>query len=138
MTYYLDANIFIYANNPDDPYYRACSGVLKAVALKNKMAVTSTETIQEIIFYSQKFKDVDAGIYIAKEILKIVPRILPVDLKVVHKYITLVGEYPKMDSRDSLHVAVCLSNGITSIISVDKGFDGVKEINRIDPAGLPF
>ena len=138
MTYYLDANIFIYANNPDDPYYRACSAILKTVALKNRMAVTSTETIQEIIFYSQKFKDVDSGIYMAKEILKIVPRILPVDLKVVHKYLTLVEEYPKMDSRDSLHVAVCLSNGITSIISVDKGFDGVKEINRIDPADLPF
>ncbi|MEX0616292.1 MAG: type II toxin-antitoxin system VapC family toxin [Candidatus Woykebacteria bacterium] len=133
MTYYLDANIFIYASNPDDPNFETCSSILKRVGLREIKAVTSTETIQEIIFYSQKFKNVKAGIAIASGALKIAHQILSIDLNVTHRYLDLVALYPNIDSRDNLHTATCLVNNIDTIVSADKSLDKIKEIKRVDP-----
>ena len=133
MTYYLDANIFIYANNISESYFKACSKILKEVSSGKIKAVTSTEAIQEIIFYSQKFSTIDFGVLISQKVLEIVPEIIPIDLDTIHHYLELVSLHPKLDSRDNLHVATCLKNGLTTIISADAGFDKIKEIKRVDP-----
>jgi predicted nucleic acid-binding protein len=36
-----------------------------------------------------------------------------------------------------VHVATCLQEGISEIVSPDRGFDTVSEIRRIDPADHP-
>jgi predicted nucleic acid-binding protein len=41
-----------------------------------------------------------------------------------------------MAPRDWLHLAVMLNNGITEIISVDRHFDDIEGITRIDPRKL--
>ena len=133
MIYYLDANTFVYASNPRDPYFKPCSQILNRVSSRKIQAVTSTETIQEIVFYSQKFRNINLGIAAAREVLNIMPKILPIDSSVIQRYLELVSVYPKIDSRDNLHVAVCLLNGITAIISSDRDFDKIKEIRRVDP-----
>lgn len=45
----------------------------------------------------------------------------------------LVDRYPRLEARDIVHVATCLHEGITEIISPDRGFDAVDGLTRIDP-----
>jgi predicted nucleic acid-binding protein len=46
----------------------------------------------------------------------------------------LVERYPELSARDLIHVATCLEEGITAIVSPDRGFDTVSEIRRVDPS----
>lgn len=39
----------------------------------------------------------------------------------------------RIKPRDAIHAAVALENKITSIVNYDKGFDGINEIERIEP-----
>jgi hypothetical protein len=46
----------------------------------------------------------------------------------------LVEAHPTLAARDLIHVATCLQEGISDIVSPDRGFDAVPGIRRIDPA----
>ena len=48
----------------------------------------------------------------------------------------LARKYPSLTARDLVHVATCVHEGITDLISPDRGFDQVAEVRRIDPADL--
>lgn len=42
--------------------------------------------------------------------------------------------YPALSARDAIHVATCLHQGITEILSPDRAFEAVPGLRRIDPA----
>lgn len=42
--------------------------------------------------------------------------------------------YPRLSSRDLIHVAIAMRAGATHIVSADAAFDVVTEIERLDPA----
>ena len=44
-----------------------------------------------------------------------------------------VGIVQGPQARDLVHVATCIHEGITEIVSPDPGFDEVAEVRRIDP-----
>jgi predicted nucleic acid-binding protein len=45
----------------------------------------------------------------------------------------LARRYPTLGARDLVHVATCVHEGITKIISADRAFDQVAELRRIPP-----
>ena len=45
-------------------------------------------------------------------------------------------EISGLSARDVVHVATCVHEGITEIVSPDRGFDQVAEVRRIDPAAF--
>jgi predicted nucleic acid-binding protein len=45
----------------------------------------------------------------------------------------LADKYPRLQARDLVHVATCIHEGVTEIVSPDKAFDQVHEVRRIDP-----
>jgi predicted nucleic acid-binding protein len=47
---------------------------------------------------------------------------------------TLADEHSELDARDLLHAAVMARLGSTQIVSADKGFDRIPQIERLDPA----
>ena len=42
-------------------------------------------------------------------------------------------DHPTPGSSDRIHVATCAVNGIGSIVSADRGFDGIRGLRRVDP-----
>ena len=48
----------------------------------------------------------------------------------------ILQRYPRLQSRDALHVAIALQHGLEGIVSTDKALDAVAEIARFDPADL--
>jgi len=51
----------------------------------------------------------------------------------IHLVRKLAERYPGLGARDLVHVSVMLDNGLTRILSTDRHFDQVDEIERIDP-----
>ena len=138
MTYYIDTNIFLYTANPRDPHYSACKNILKLAGQEKISSVTSVLTFEEIIFYSQKSDSIENGINICNFILKNPIGIISLTQTIIFKFLQLAKKYPKIRSADLIHTSTCLLNNIDSVISVDRDFDKISEIKRIDPSDLTF
>jgi predicted nucleic acid-binding protein len=73
---------------------------------------------------------------LAKDVVSISARILPVEGVDLSLAIELLESYPEIQTRDAFHAATMIRNGIKGIISTDPHFDLIHEIKRIDPIKL--
>ncbi|MGH3765217.1 MAG: type II toxin-antitoxin system VapC family toxin [Pseudonocardiaceae bacterium] len=80
--------------------------------------------------------EIEAGGTPARGVLDLFGDLIPVDRESIAGAVTCYATYPQLSARDVLHVATCVANGITEIVSVDTGFDAVTEIRRIEPREL--
>ena len=63
----------------------------------------------------------------------LIPTTLPVTLADIRRARQLAKRYPTLRTRDLIHAAVMLENGLTHILSTDCHFDQMREIKRLDP-----
>lgn len=136
MIYYLDTNIFLYAADPYSPYHTACKGVLVEIAKGALRAFTSVETIQEIVYFHQRQRQIKQGLKLVDDIFKLMPELLSVDREIIIEFRKLLDRYPGVPSRDLIHLAACKVNGLRAVISIDRDFDKFKEVSRVLPEEL--
>lgn len=96
-------------------------------------ATTSVEVIQEILHRFLSIRDPKTGRDLAKRTMDTFAPVLPVTHALMRRVPDLAKRYPALAARDLVHVATCVHEGITEIISTDRGFDQVAELQRIDP-----
>jgi predicted nucleic acid-binding protein len=63
----------------------------------------------------------------------IIPATLPVTLADIRRVRQLAVRYSALKARDLVHAAVMLENGISRILSTERHFDQMPEIERMDP-----
>jgi len=68
------------------------------------------------------------------DVLDLFAPVLPITHALMRRVPELALKYPSLQARDLTHVATCIHEGITEIISPDRAFDQVAELHRIDPA----
>ena len=66
----------------------------------------------------------------------LIPTTLPVTLADIRRVRRLARLYPGLKARDLVHAAVMIENGLSRILSTDRHFDLMNEIERIDPRDL--
>ncbi len=62
--------------------------------------------------------------------------VLPITHALMRRVPDLAIKYPGLSTRDLVHAATCIHEGITEIISPDRAFDQVHELRRIDPTSF--
>jgi predicted nucleic acid-binding protein len=131
---FLDASIFLVALGAPNPQRAHCMRVL-ALALRGKLpATTSTEVVRELVHaWGMRGRKSEAS-NLAREILRDFPDILPITPADISSACDLMQRHPGLHSRDAIHIATMLNNGIQQIISLDQDFDSVQEISRLTPA----
>ncbi|MEK6868457.1 MAG: type II toxin-antitoxin system VapC family toxin [Nanoarchaeota archaeon] len=132
MVVYLDANIFIFPVISNDVRAQKSIEILKKVILGELSAVTSTLTLDEVVWCLLKLtKDRDLAI---KEGLKILRfdnlQIISVDQQIMHDSFQFMKKYASLKPRDAIHLAAALRSNATEFVSDDSDFDVVKEIKR--------
>ena len=133
MTVFIDTAVIMYAAGGDHPQRRPCSRIIAAIGDGDLDAVTSTEVIQEIIQRFVSVRRTDVGRIQAVEAMDLFAPVLPITHALMRRVPDLAVKYPTLAARDVVHVATCIHEGITDIISPDRGFDSVAEVRRIDP-----
>ncbi len=78
------------------------------------------------------------GIKLAESVLELFNNILSIEEKDIYLSVSMIKKYERLLSRDAIIIANMLNNDIGEIISVDKDFDKVSEINRISPEELKY
>jgi len=133
MTDFLDASIFMYAGGGEHPLKAPCSAVIAAAIAGTRDATTSVEVVQEILHRYRSIGRSEQGIQMSTYVLDAFAPVLPITHAVMRRAVSLADRYPRLSSRDLVHVATCIVEGIDTIITPDAGFDQVTEVRRIDP-----
>ena len=136
--YFLDTNIFMYAAGKPHKYKQPCIEILSKTASDEINAIVDTEVFQEIIYRYHHINLADKGTDLAWSIMDIGIDILPVTKKDIEVSLYYYKKYRKdgITPRDMIHVATMLNNDTGKIISVDKHFDVIEEVERIDPLDI--
>ena len=130
---FLDTNIFIYALKDERGKFKdACKKQLKRVLGGEMKAQTSTLVLNELLYYFESNQSKEKALRIFNLILAFKNlEILPIDKNVLLH----VAHFSKLglEASDAYHAACMKSNGISVICSYDKGFHGIKGIERQAP-----
>ena len=136
MTVFIDTAVIMYASGGEHPLRGPCEDVLTRVADGELDAVISVEVIQEILHRFISIRRSELGEVQASEAMDFFAPVLPITHALMRRVPELGRKYPALSARDLIHVATCIHEGITEIISPDLGFDQVAEVRRIDPTAF--
>lgn len=136
MTLFVDTAVLIYAAGAAHDLREPCRRILLEIGSNVLEATTSVEVVQEILHRYMSIRRPDVGRQLATETMDVFAPVLPVTHAVMRRVPDLAERYPDLSARDLVHLATCIHEGITEIVSPDRGFDQVTEVRRIDPAIL--
>lgn len=134
MSAFVDTAVIMYAAGREHPLRDPCRLVVQRVVDGDLDGVTSAEVIQEILHRFSAARNPSLGAAMARHALDVFAPVLPVTHQVMDRMPALVVRHPGLTARDLVHVATCADEGIATIVSPDRGFDGVADLVRVDPA----
>lgn len=130
---FVDVNVLMYSAGSAHPLRKPCQRILDGVADGSIDAVTSAEVVQEIVHRYLAIGRAEGGLALAERTLDLFAPVLPITHALMRRVPGLAGRYPELSARDAIHVATCIHEGITEILSTDRDLDAVREIRRIPP-----
>ena len=130
---FVDTNVVMYAAGDDHPLRDPCRAIVDAIGKRSIPAATSVEVVQEILHRYVAIDRTTGGLALAEQTMDLFAPVLPITHTLMRRVPDLARRYPALSARDLIHVATCIHEGIIDIVSTDRGFDAVLEINRIPP-----
>jgi predicted nucleic acid-binding protein len=134
VTAFIDTAIIMYAAGGEHPLRDPSRRILSRIGDGELDGVISVEVVQEILHRFVRIRRAETGYAQATETLDFFAPVLPITHAMMRRVPDLAVKYPSLDARDLVHVATCIHEGITQIISPDRAFDQVAELRRIDPS----
>lgn len=131
--YFIDTNIFIYAQGASHKYKTPCQIILRLLAVDEIYGVTNSEALQEILYRYSALGKREVGIQMVKNTLLLVHEVLPVEKADIVVSMDLLRKYDRLNVRDAIHAATALKSNFRYILSVDRHFDMIENLQRIDP-----
>jgi uncharacterized protein len=130
---FLDTNIFLYAIGGEGPHRAPCRAVLAAVGRGALGGVTNSEVLQEILHVRARRVTLKDATSAARSAASIVAEVVPVTAADVLDACALLDSHPGLSARDALHVATMQNSQISLLVSVDRDFDSLKTLKRLNP-----
>jgi len=134
---FIDTNVPIYAAGRAHPLKEPCARLLSLAAEYPYSFVTDAEVLQELLHRYLALRLWPQG----REVLRGFSTLMQDHVETiqaldVEQAADLADVYQDLGGRDLLHAAVMQRLGVRRIISADKGFDRLHEVERLDPAHL--
>lgn len=125
----------MYAAGKAHPHKKPCLAFLEKIAKSPSVHAhcTNTEVLQEILHRYKSLGLPEIGFEVFDLVLSLGLIIHPielVDLKLARK---LMREYPKLSTRDSVHLGMMLRRDIGTVVSYDRDFSTYPKISRAEP-----
>ncbi|MDO8616095.1 MAG: type II toxin-antitoxin system VapC family toxin [Dehalococcoidia bacterium] len=129
----IDANVFVYALGEQHEYREACQRLIADVRAGRLAATIDVELLQELLHIYHRIGRTRFAHDIVLDICGMFPEPLMVTRGTMLAAVSVLAVHPNLESRDAVHAAVVLENGLEGIISADRGFDRIESITRFDP-----
>jgi len=133
---FIDANLIMYSIGSPHPLREPCQKVVEKIKSREILGVTNTEVLQEILCRYFSIERRTLGEMAYQSMTELCTDIFPVRVVDTDKALEILKRVNGITSRDAVHAATMIHNGIKEIISTDPHFDLIHEIKRIDPLKL--
>jgi len=130
---FIDANVLMYSMGGPHPLRSPCKEILRKIKEGRVKAVTNTEALQEILYRFFSIKKYSLAEVVYTSMVEFCEKVLPVTLKDTDLALELLKKSPGITSRDAIHAATMINNGIKDIYSTDSHFDLIAGIRRLQP-----
>jgi predicted nucleic acid-binding protein len=130
---FIDANVVMYSLGGQHPLREPCKKILEKIKTRSILVVTNTEVLQEMLHRYFSIGRATLGEIAYKSMSQFCTVILPVRLQDTDSALELLKKHKDITSRDAIHAATMINNGIREILSADPHFDLISGIRRIDP-----
>lgn len=127
----VDSNVPMYLIGADHPHKVDAQRWLERLAADREPLVTDAEVLQEILHRYRAIDRSDAIQPAFDALFGIVDEVLPVGRETVEGAKGELLARWDLSARDALHVAVMREHRVTRILSFDRGFDRVPDIERL-------
>jgi predicted nucleic acid-binding protein len=134
--FYLDANIFIFAQISSEKEGVSARLILKAMEEGKFKAITNILAVDEVVWKIKKEIDYSSAIKVGRAMFELPNlEIVEVTSKTLKEAFNFMEKYELMP-RDSIHVSSMLENNVSTIITEDPDFKKVKEIKTLTISGF--
>ena len=128
---FIDSNVPMYLVGRAHPLKAAAEQLLEAAVTSGQRLVTSAEVLQEILHRYVAINRREAIAPAFAVLLDVVDEVVAVEEGDVVRAKDLLLGTKSLSSRDALHIAVMVRQGINRIMSFDADFDRVPGITRL-------
>lgn len=133
MTYFLDANVAMYAAGGAHRLQVPCQRIIRAAGQGHINVVVSTEVLQELLHRYVALGERQRACSLVEHVADLATTIFPIEHPDIIKAMDLLQRYTALTTRDAVHLATMLNHQITEILSADQAFDTILEVHRMDP-----
>lgn len=129
--YYLDANAFVYPALYDGEKAAGATELLRAIVAGDERGATATLTIDEVVWVLSRESDRSVAIEQGRRILEM-PNlsILDVEAEQALGMLSVLERHETLAPRDAIHLAVMDSHGLHGIVSDDRDFEAIPDVER--------
>ncbi len=93
----------------------------------------NTEVLQELLHRYRSIRKQAMGFELFDAVVNLGLVIHPIEISDMRVAKNLLLKYPRLSTRDAVHLGVVLRRGISKIVSFDSDFDDFAEIERVEP-----
>ena len=125
----VDSNIPMYLVGADHQHKAEARALLERAIADGETLVTDAEVLQEILHRYSAIDRRDAIGPAFDALLGVVDEVFPVERDDVERARRLLGS-TALSARDAVHVAIMRRHAVSRILTFDRGFDAIAEIQR--------
>ena len=137
-TYFLDANILMYAAGSAHPLRGPCQAALTKAVNQEIPLVTDAEVLQEVLYRYFSIGQPGAARTVHNSAIDLCDEVLPIEASHTKMALELLLEHPQLTPRDAIHAATMQVHGLELMLSTDRDFDGLSQVERADPTEFPL
>ena len=126
---FVDSNIPMYLVGSDHEHKAEARALLERAIADGETLVTDAEVLQEILHRYSAIDRRDAIGPAFDALLGVVDEVFPVERDDVERARRLLGA-TALSARDAVHVAIMRRRGVSRILTFDRGFDAIADIQR--------
>ncbi|MBU6367681.1 MAG: type II toxin-antitoxin system VapC family toxin [Gemmatimonadetes bacterium] len=128
---FIDANIPMYLVGAPHPNRERASWALERAIAAGDRLVTDAEVFQEILHRCAAIRRPEAVDACFDTLLGVVDEVFAIEGQDVRAARGLLTMIPGLSARDAVHAAVMRRHGVRRVLSFDRGFDRLGDLERI-------
>jgi predicted nucleic acid-binding protein len=132
----LDTNIIMYAGGGVHPCKAPSLRVLHRVAAGEVVGAVNAEVLQEILHRFRGTPHWADGLRMYELARQAISVVLPITEGGLDRAVRLMQRHPGLTTRDAVHAAAAMGEGVLGICSFDADFDQVNGLRRFLPDEL--
>jgi len=129
----LDTTVLVYAKGQDHALREPCRELIQAIAERRIEATTTVEVVQEFVHVRARRRDRSDAAALGRDYAELLSPLLNVTAQDLTNGLALFERTQDLGAFDAVLAASVARNGISAVVSADRGFARIPEISHVVP-----